>query len=76
MLLSTLIGIVLGTVVALLLAPKLVGYWYEPTGREAISCFGPVREALTAFVWVEVAIIVVCMLLFLVVTLMIQRRRA
>lgn len=76
LLLSTLFGVVFGTLVALFLGPKVVGAWYEPTGREALSCFGPVREALMAFVWIQVAITIVVALLFLVATLMIQRRRA
>jgi hypothetical protein len=76
LLLSSLFGVVFGTAAALFVAPKIVGYWYEPTGREAISCHGPVREALMAFVWVQLAVTAVCTLLFLVVTLMVQRRRA
>jgi hypothetical protein len=76
LLLSTLFGTCFGTIAALFLGPKIVGYWYEPTGREAISCYGPVREAVMAFVWIQVAITVLFTLLFLVATLMIQRRRA
>lgn len=76
LLLSILLGTCFGTVAALFIAPKVVGYWYEPTGREAISCFGPVREAIMAFVWVQVAITVLCTLLTLIGTLMFQRRRA
>ncbi len=75
MLVSTLLGVMFGTMMALFLGPKIVGAWYEPTGREALSCSGPVREALMAFVWIQVGITVVCALLFLVATLMIQRRR-
>jgi hypothetical protein len=75
LLLSGLFGMVFGTAAALFLGPKVVGTWYEPTGREALSCYGPVREALTAFVWIQLAITVVCTLIFLVITLMVQRRR-
>jgi hypothetical protein len=74
LLVSTLSGAVAGAMLSLFIGPKLVGWLYEPTGREAVSCHVPVNDALVMFVWIQIAITVVVSLLFLVAVLLLQQR--
>lgn len=74
LLVTTLTGAVVGAVLSMFMGPKVVSWLYEPTGREAVSCHGPVSEALFKFVWIQIAVTVVVSLSFLVAVLLFQRR--
>jgi hypothetical protein len=47
------IGAVLGFAGAILAGPSLIGWWYEPPSKDAFSCAGTVRTALSQFVKME-----------------------
>lgn len=49
------IGGVLGFIGASLGGPTLIGWWYEPPSKDAFSCAGSVRSALSQFVTMQLA---------------------
>lgn len=44
------VGAVLGFVAWSLAGPTVIGWWYEPPSKDAFSCAGSVRIALSQFV--------------------------
>jgi len=44
------VGAVIGFVAWSLTGPTVIGWWYEPPSKDAFSCAGSVRNALTQFV--------------------------
>lgn len=48
-----LIGAVLGFVASSLLGPAVISWWYEPPSKDAFSCAGTVRTALSQFVTMQ-----------------------
>jgi hypothetical protein len=49
-LLELAIGAVLGFIAWSLAGPTVIGWWYEPPSKDAFSCAGSVRTALSQFV--------------------------
>lgn len=72
---AALTGAVAGCLGSLLIAPRVIGWWYEPSGREAISCALPVREALSTFVWAQVVTTLLLTVVFLIGAAMIRNKR-
>lgn len=48
------IGAVLGFLTWSIVGPSVMGWWYEPPSKDALSCAGSVRSALSQFVVVEI----------------------
>ena len=47
------VGVALGFLVACLLGPRVISFWYQPPSKDAFSCAGSVENALTQFVWLH-----------------------
>jgi hypothetical protein len=67
------IGAMLGFVGASLAGPAVIAWWYEPPSKDAFSCAGSVRTALSQFVTMQLACAAVGGVL--VATLMFLSRR-
>lgn len=48
------IGAVLGFVTWSIVGPSVMGWWYEPPSKDALSCASSVRHALSQFVLIEI----------------------
>ena len=47
------IGGVIGFTIWSLVGPAVIGWWYEPPSKEALSCGGSVKMALSQFVTMQ-----------------------
>lgn len=48
------VGAVLGFLTWSIVGPSVMGWWYEPPSKDAFSCAGSVRNALSQFVFIEI----------------------
>jgi hypothetical protein len=48
-------GTLLGLILSSLGGPALISWWYEPPSRDAFSCAGSVKTALSQFVTFQVS---------------------
>jgi hypothetical protein len=47
------VGVALGFLLAGLVGPRLISFWYQPPSKDAFSCASSVENALTQFVWLQ-----------------------
>ncbi len=47
------LGAVLGFTSWSVIGPAVISWWYEPPSRDAFSCAGSVKTALSQFVWMQ-----------------------
>lgn len=47
------VGAVLGFLTWSIVGPSVMGWWYEPPSKDAFSCAGSVRNALSQFVFIR-----------------------
>jgi Mg/Co/Ni transporter MgtE len=47
------IGAVLGFVASSVIGPAVISWWYEPPSKDAFSCAGSVKAALSQFVTMQ-----------------------
>lgn len=70
-----LVGAVIGSLGSLLLAPGIIGWWHEPSDKHAISCVGPVREALSSLVWAQVGSTITVAVAFMLAAATMRKKR-
>lgn len=50
---SAAVGAVVGFVAWSIIGPAVISWWYEPPSKDAFSCAGSVKTALSQFVWMQ-----------------------
>ena len=71
-----LIGAVLGIVLWSLAAPRVIGWWYEPPVKDALSCAPSVRRAIGDFLTAELIIAGLSGLTMLILVTVVRSRAA
>jgi hypothetical protein len=71
-----LLGAVIGIVLWSLVAPRVIGWWYEPPVKDALSCAPSVRRAIGDFLVAEMIIAGLGGLTMLILVTVIRSRAA
>jgi hypothetical protein len=71
-----LVGAVIGIVLWSLIAPRVIGWWYEPPVKDALSCAPSVRRAIGDFLVAEMIIAGLGALTLLILVTVVRSRAA
>ena len=71
-----LVGALLGVVLWSLVAPRVIGWWYEPPVKDALSCAPSVRRAIGDFLSAELIIAGLSGLTMLILVTVVRSRAA
>jgi hypothetical protein len=71
-----LLGAVIGIVLWSLVAPRVIGWWYEPPVKDALSCAPSVRRAIGDFLVAEMIIAGLAGLTMLILVTVVRSRAA
>jgi hypothetical protein len=71
-----LVGAVIGIVLWSLVAPRVIGWWYEPPVKDALSCAPSVRRAIGDFLVAEMIIAGLGALTLLILATVVRSRAA
>lgn len=70
------VGALLGVVLWSLVAPRVIGWWYEPPVKDALSCAPSVRRAIGDFLMAEMIIAGLGGLTMLILVTVVRSRAA